>query len=140
MLSITPFPLHSFISLGHTQTRTHKYLKRIMIISFRASSGQIRQSCPNREPEDMEIGKRKILHILRLNRTTQILIYNQQDATLHSLSLETALHVSGGNSTHHQGLTQLYLQHLALVKLYCYLSLSWKRWDFQSQRFHDSDR
>jgi hypothetical protein len=32
-----------------------------------------------------------------------ILIYTQQDATLHSLFyLETALHVSGGTSTHHQ--------------------------------------
>jgi len=31
------------------------------------------------------------------------LIYIQQDATLHSLFyLETALHVSGGTSTHHQ--------------------------------------
>ena len=29
--------------------------------------------------------------------------------------LETALHVSGGNSTHHQEHTQLYLQHLKLV-------------------------
>jgi len=33
-----------------------------------------------------------------------ILIYIQQDATLHTLVyLETALHVSGGTSTHHQG-------------------------------------
>ena len=28
----------------------------------------------------------------------------------------TALHVSGGVSTHHQEQTQLYLQHLVLVK------------------------
>ena len=32
------------------------------------------------------------------------------------LSLETAVHVSGGISTHHQEHTQLYLQHLALGK------------------------
>ena len=32
------------------------------------------------------------------------------------LSLETALRVSGGISTHHQEHTQLYQQHLALVK------------------------
>ena len=32
------------------------------------------------------------------------------------LCLETALHVSGGISTHHQEHTQLYLQHLVLVK------------------------
>jgi hypothetical protein len=32
------------------------------------------------------------------------------------LSLETALHVSGGIFTHHQEHIQLYLQHLALVK------------------------
>jgi hypothetical protein len=45
-----------------------------------------------------------------------ILVYIQQDATLHSLFyLETALHISGGNSTHHQERIQLYLQHLVFV-------------------------
>jgi len=40
----------------------------------------------------------------------------QQDATLHSLLyLETALHVSGGTSTHHQERIQLYVQHLIFV-------------------------
>ena len=43
-------------------------------------------------------------------------LYIQQDATLHSLFyLETALHVSGGNSTHHQEGKKLYLQQLVLV-------------------------
>jgi hypothetical protein len=32
------------------------------------------------------------------------------------LYLETALHVSGGTSTHHQERIQLYLQHLVFVK------------------------
>jgi hypothetical protein len=37
-----------------------------------------------------------------------ILIYIQRDATLHSLFyLETALHVSGGTTTHHQERKQL---------------------------------
>jgi hypothetical protein len=45
-----------------------------------------------------------------------ILIYIQQDATLHSLFyLETALHVSDGTTTHHQGRKQLYLQLLVFV-------------------------
>jgi len=45
-----------------------------------------------------------------------ILIYIQQDATLHSLFyLETALHLSGGTTTHHQERKQLYLQHLLIV-------------------------
>jgi len=45
-----------------------------------------------------------------------ILTYIQQDATLHSLfCLETALHVSGGASIHHQERKQLYLQHLVFV-------------------------
>ena len=45
-----------------------------------------------------------------------ILIYIQQDATLHSLFyLETALHVSGGTITHLQERKQLYLQHLVFV-------------------------
>ena len=55
-----------------------------------------------------------------LNKThplcSNILIYSQQDATLHSLFyLETALHVSGGTTTHHQEPKLLYLQHLVFV-------------------------
>ena len=46
-----------------------------------------------------------------------IIIYIQQDAKLHSLFyLETALHVSDGNITHHQERKQLYLQHLVFVR------------------------
>jgi hypothetical protein len=45
-----------------------------------------------------------------------ILIYIQQDATLHSLFyLETALYVSSGTITHHQERKQLYLQHLVFI-------------------------
>jgi hypothetical protein len=45
-----------------------------------------------------------------------ILIYIQQDATLHSLFyLETALRVSGGTSIYQQERKQLYLQHLVFV-------------------------
>jgi hypothetical protein len=39
-----------------------------------------------------------------------------QRYTVH-LYLETALHVSGGNSTHHQERIQLYLKHLVFVTL-----------------------
>jgi len=44
-------------------------------------------------------------------------VYIQQDATLHIffLYLETALHVSGGTSTHRQVRIQLYVQHLVFV-------------------------
>jgi len=46
-----------------------------------------------------------------------ILIYIQQDATLHSLFyMETALHVSGGTTTRHQERKQLYIQHLVFVR------------------------
>jgi len=42
-----------------------------------------------------------------------IYTYIQQDAMSHSLFyLETALHVSGGTTTHHQERKQLYLQRL----------------------------
>jgi len=45
-----------------------------------------------------------------------IVIYIQQDATLHSLFyLYTALHVSGGTTTHQQERKQLYLQRLVFV-------------------------
>ena len=40
---------------------------------------------------------------------------------------KTALHVSGGISTHHQENPQLYLQYLVLVK---YLPLLWKSWNY----------
>ena len=46
-----------------------------------------------------------------------LLIYFQQDATTHFIYFwKTALHVSCGISTQHQEHTQLYLQHLVLVK------------------------
>ena len=45
-----------------------------------------------------------------------ILIYIQQDETLRGLFyLETALHVSGGTTTHHRERKQLYLQRLVFV-------------------------
>jgi hypothetical protein len=50
------------------------------------------------------------------NKRFTILMLIQQDATLHSLFyLETALHVSGDNSTHLQERKQLYLQNLVFV-------------------------
>jgi len=48
--------------------------------------------------------------VVRAGRDTTyaILLYVQQDETLHSLFyLETALHVSGGTITHHQERKQL---------------------------------
>ena len=56
------------------------------------------------------------MHHSCANTEICILIYIQQDATLHSLFyLETALHVSGGTSTHYQERKQLSLQHLVFV-------------------------
>jgi hypothetical protein len=55
---------------------------------------------------------------IKCNIDCNNLIYIQQDAILHSLFyLKTALHVSGGSSTHHQERKQLYLQHLIFVTL-----------------------
>jgi hypothetical protein len=49
-------------------------------------------------------------------KTVNFPIYIQQDRTLHNLFyLQTALHVSGGTSTHYQERIQLYLQHLVFV-------------------------
>jgi hypothetical protein len=42
-------------------------------------------------------------------------ISNKMQSYTVYLYLETALHVSGGTSTHHQGRIQLYLQHLVIV-------------------------
>jgi hypothetical protein len=58
-----------------------------------------------------------LINLFQLNYPLHILIYVQQDATLHGLFfLETALHVSGGTATHHQERKQLYLQHLVFVR------------------------
>jgi hypothetical protein len=45
------------------------------------------------------------------------------------LYVETALHVSGGNSTHHQERISCTYRIWYLSHRYCYLSLSWKSWD-----------
>jgi hypothetical protein len=46
------------------------------------------------------------------------------------LYLETALHVSGGFSTHHQKRIQLYLQHLVFVTpLLLSAAISWNRFE-----------
>ena len=42
-------------------------------------------------------------------------IFNKMQHYTVYLHLETALHVSGGTSTHHQERIQLYLQHLVFV-------------------------
>jgi hypothetical protein len=61
-------------------------------------------------------GNRLILLTIYTNYIVNILIYIQQDATLHTLFyLETTLRVSGGTITHHQERKQLYLQHLVFV-------------------------
>ena len=53
-----------------------------------------------------------------------LIFYIQQDATLHSLFyLETAPHVSGGNTTHHQERIQLIYSIWYLSDRYCYLPL-----------------
>jgi len=57
----------------------------------------------------------ELLNVQKSVHRNNILIYIQQDATLHSLFyLDTALHVSGGTSTHHQE-RKLYLQLLVYV-------------------------
>ena len=55
------------------------------------------------------------------------------------LSLWNALHVSGHSSAHHQELKNCIYSIGILSNRYCYLPLSWKRWDavkvWQSTRF-----
>ena len=46
-------------------------------------------------------------------------IFNKMQRYTAYLYLETALHVSGGTSTHHQELIQLYLQNLVCVTPIC---------------------
>jgi hypothetical protein len=61
--------------------------------------------------------------------TNNILIYIQQDATLHGLfCLKTSLHVSSGTVTHRQEHIQLYLKHVVFVTpLLLSAAISWNR-------------
>ena len=56
------------------------------------------------------------------------------------LRLETALHVTGGISTHHQEHIQLYLQYLVLVKPLLLPAAFVEELELQFQFFHDSCR
>ena len=78
-------------------------------------------------PKTQEEDKRSLKNIKTVSKEfnlngsvhrKNILKYIQQDATLYSIFyLETALHFSGGTTTHHQERIQLYLQHLVFVTL-----------------------
>jgi hypothetical protein len=70
-----------------------------------------------------------------------IQIYVQQDATLHRLFyLETALHVSGSTTTHHQERKKLYLQHLVFVTPLLLSATIVEELELQFQLFPDSGR
>ena len=56
------------------------------------------------------------------------------------LNLKTALHVSGGTTTHHQERIQLYLQHLVFVTRLLLPAAIVEELDLQFQLFHDSGR
>jgi hypothetical protein len=56
----------------------------------------------------------KLNRLKKYFRIFQYISNKMQRYTLYSY-LETALHVSGGTSTHHQESEQLYLQHMVFV-------------------------
>ena len=58
----------------------------------------------------------EIFKMAVLNGIFQYVSNKMQRYTVYSY-LETALHLSGGTSTHHQEYIQLYLQHLVFVTL-----------------------
>jgi len=58
----------------------------------------------------------EIFLILRRNQRDVIIGYNiSNKMQRYTVYLETALHISGGTSTHHQERKQLYIQHLVFV-------------------------
>jgi hypothetical protein len=54
--------------------------------------------------------------------------------------METALHISGGTSTHHQECKQLYLQHLVFVTPLLLSAAIVEELELQFQLFHESGR
>ena len=69
-----------------------------------------------------------------------IYISNKMQRYTVYLYLETALHVSGGISIHHQQTIQLYLQYLVLVKLLMLPAAIVEELGLQSQLSHNSGR
>jgi len=73
--------------------------------------------------------------------SNNILMYTQQDATLHNLFyLETVLHVSGGTTIHHHVRKQPYLQHLVFVTPLLLRRTPPTAHSNKFQLFHDSGR
>jgi len=58
----------------------------------------------------------------------------------YTVYLETALHVSGGTSTHHQERKQMYLRHLVFVTPLLLPAAIVEKLELQFQIFHDSGR
>jgi hypothetical protein len=87
---------------------------------FLKISGTFYQSPLRNIPEDLNLQQHRCgNYISKFHGSVHLknfLIYIQQDTTLHVLFyLETALHVLGCTSTHHQERKQLYPQHLVFV-------------------------
>ena len=99
-----------YVSVGtitHHQERKQMYLQHLVFVT------------PLLLPAAIAVRtKNNVFNVHGSVHRKNIPIYIQQDATLHSLFyLETALHVSGDTTTHHQEHKQLYLQHLVFVTL-----------------------
>jgi hypothetical protein len=95
-------------------------------LSFKAQFLWVHVRCwatYRQNPSHMELRSNYLYTLKEFNvhgsvHRKNILIYIQQDAMLHSLfHLETAPHVSGGTTTHHQERKQPCLQHLVFVTL-----------------------
>jgi hypothetical protein len=110
----TPIDVGQNINKKHKLTQDHKKIndQRFYIpTTYSAESlGGLRTTTNEHCNHKCEFNVHRSVHC------KNIPIYIQQDATLHSLFyMATALHVSGGTTTHHQERKQLYLQHLVFV-------------------------
>jgi hypothetical protein len=84
-------------------------------------------------------GKCKEFNVYGSVHRKNILIYTQQDATLHILFyLETPLHVSDGTSTHHQESKHMCLQHLVFGTPLLLSAAVVEELELQFQLLHDS--
>jgi hypothetical protein len=83
-----------------------------------------------RDPTDHSIIRRR--ESARIQTYTQNIlssVTNKMQRYTIYLFLWNALHVSGGSSAHHQELKTVYTASGTSSNLYCYLPLSWKRWN-----------
>ena len=101
-----------FIAQKSSYSNPNYYINKVFVLT-------VLYSCPSLNFGALSNCLRCISLFINILQSFPIVFYyisNKMQRYTVYLYLETALHVSGGTSTHHQERMQLYLQHLVFVR------------------------